>query len=144
MNGGGGFGRKGTVDGAALAARRAAFLAEERARALTSGGSGSGGGHAPANPVFIREKSIGVAYLLWFFVGGLSVHRFYLGFSTSGAIQASLIPIAYAMMIAGSLVGALPLFASALWLLADAFMIPGLARQANERIRRNATSSVFV
>lgn len=24
-------------------------------------------------------KSKGVAYLLWFFLGGLSVHRFYLG-----------------------------------------------------------------
>ena len=142
MSGGGGFGRKGTVDGAAIAARRAAFLAEERSRALSPGGSG-GGGHAPANPVFIREKSTGVAYLLWFFVGGLSVHRFYLGFSTSGAIQASLLPIGYAMMIAGTLAGALPLLASALWVLADAFMIPGLAREANDRIRRNATSGVF-
>lgn len=142
MSGGGGFGRKGTVDGAALAARRAAFLADERARALSPGAS-SGAGHAPVPPVFIREKSTGVAYLLWFFVGGLAVHRFYLGFSTSGAIQASLVPIAYAMMVAGSLAGALPLFASALWLLADLFMIPGLTRQANERIRRNATSQVF-
>jgi TM2 domain-containing membrane protein YozV len=145
MSGGGaGFGRKGTVDGAALAARRAAFLAEERARALTSGGGGSGGGGvAPANPVFVREKSTGVAYLLWFFLGGVSAHRFYLGFPMSAAIQAGLTPIAYAMLFSGSLFGVIPMFAAGLWILADAFLIPGMVRQANDRIRRNAMPLVF-
>lgn len=142
MSGGAGFGRKGTVDGAALAARRAAFLAEERARAGRPAPSG-GPGHPPLTPVFVREKSVGVAYLLWFFLGGLSGHRFYLGYSTSAAIQASLTPIAYAMLVAGSLFGVLPLFAAGLWILGDAFLIPGMVRQANDRIRRNATSHVF-
>jgi TM2 domain-containing membrane protein YozV len=142
MSGGGGFGRKGTVDGAALAARRTAFLAEERARAGRPAASG-GPGHPPSTPVFVREKSTGVAYLLWFFLGGLSGHRFYLGYSTSAAIQASLTPIAYAMLIAGSLFGIIPMLAAAFWLLGDAFLIPSLTRQANDRIRRNATSRVF-
>lgn len=143
MSGGAGFGRKGTVDGAALAARRAAFLAEERARVQrpTDGGRPV---HSSPSPVFVREKSTGVAYLLWFFLGGFSAHRFYLGFFTSAAIQAGLTPIAYAMLFSGSLFGVLPLFAAGLWILADAFMIPGMVRQANDRIRRNAMPLVFV
>jgi TM2 domain-containing membrane protein YozV len=134
---GGGFGRKGSVDGAARAARRAAFLAEERARAGRPG-------HAPAaNPAFVREKSAGTAYLLWFFLGGLSAHRFYLGFPVSGAIQAAFWPLGWALLVSGSLVTFLVMAGGAIWVLADAFLIPGLRREANERLRRNASAAVF-
>ena len=36
-----------------------------------------------ATPVYVREKSMGTAYLLWFVLGGFSAHRFYLGYPTS-------------------------------------------------------------
>lgn len=135
---GGAFGRKGSVDGAALAARRAAFLAEERARLQQDGDRPI----ASAGSPFVRDKSIGTAYLLWFFLGGLSAHRFYLGFSTSGAIQVALLPISWALIVSGSLAAFMTLAASSVWLLADAFLIPGLQREANARLRRNA-SAVF-
>jgi TM2 domain-containing membrane protein YozV len=129
---GGAFGRKGSVGGAGLAARRAAFLAEERARP-------QGRDRAPvANPALVREKSVGTAYLLWFFLGGFSAHRFYLGFSTSAAVQVALLPISWALIASGSLAAFLTMAASALWLLADAFLIPGLRTEANARLRRNA------
>jgi TM2 domain-containing membrane protein YozV len=141
------FGRKGggevaaTIADQGLAARRAAFLAEERARRdqpHLGNAPGAAGG-----PVFVREKSTGTAYLLWFFLCGLSAHRFYLGFSTSAVIQFALMPIGYAMVFAGSFGGLLPILCGALWMLADAFLIPSMAREANRRIRDRAVGTVF-
>ena len=34
-----------------------------------------------------NAKSTGIAYLLWFFLGGLGVHRFYLGRGGSAACK---------------------------------------------------------
>ena len=63
-------------------------------------------------------ESLGTAYLLWFFVGGLSVHRFYLGFATSAVIQVTLVVLVYVIELtelllkrntaAEAAVGALP------------------------------------
>lgn len=140
------FGRKGTVDGAALAARREAFLAAERARAqrpaqesgveLTRPGPAS-------TPFFVREKSVGTAYLLWFFLGGFSAHRFYLGYTTSAMTQLVLTPLSYGLLFADSLIGLLTLCGAGLWILADAFLIPGMQREANARGRRADPASIF-
>ena len=81
------FGRKGAVPDSGLAARRAAFLAAERARSHQPAPNEEIA--AAARPVLVREKSPGIAYLLWFFFGGLSVHRFYLGFPASGAVASA-------------------------------------------------------
>jgi TM2 domain-containing membrane protein YozV len=141
------FGRKQTADGAALVARRAAFIAEERARAaqLAQGGSGfeSPRPGPAATPAYVREKGLGTAYLLWFFLGGLSVHRFYLGYSSSGAVQLSLPLIGYALLASGSLTGLIFTAAAGLWILADGFMIPGMQRACNDRIRRHSVGLVF-
>ena len=132
------FGRKGMAGEQGIAERRAAFIAAERARQS----------HAPdeaahAGPSFVRAKSMGTAYLLWFFLGGFSVHRFYLGFPISGAIQAALLPISWALIVSGSLAAFLTIAAGGLWILGDAFVIPSLTREANARIRRVALGPVF-
>jgi TM2 domain-containing membrane protein YozV len=136
------FGRKGAAPDADLAARRAAFLAAERARS-----------HQPAHgeeiaaaakPVFVREKSLSTAYLLWFFFGGVSAHRFYLGSPASGAIQLTLTPLGYGLVIGKSPAGFAILLCAWLWILADLFIIPSLARKANEPVRPGAVASVFV
>jgi TM2 domain-containing membrane protein YozV len=136
------FGRKGAGPEADLAARRAAFLAAERARSRQPPPREEIG--AAARPVFVREKSLGTAYLLWFFVGGLSVHRFYLGFAASGVIQVTLVVLAYALIFSKSPVGLALLAGWAVWLFADAFLILAMHRKANERVRRGAVASVFV
>jgi TM2 domain-containing membrane protein YozV len=73
------------------------------------------------------KKSTGVSYLLWFFVGGLGGHRFYLG-QTGTAITQLLL----------GLLGWLPLFlgwvALGIWLLVDAFLIPGMAQSENLKL----------
>jgi len=149
-----GFGEAGTFGNAraaggdaTLAARRAAFLAEERARAdrpPESPGLDRDPDALPRGPIFIREKSIGTAYLLWFFLGGFGAHRFYLGFPVSGAVQMILWPVCYMMTIAGKFGAVFPMMIGGLWILIDAFLIPGLARQANEKARRNAVGYTFL
>jgi hypothetical protein len=147
-----GFGRKGagpqplSGNAADLAAKRAAFLAEERARPAApdpiraAAFSRTSPGYSPN----IREKSLGTAYSLWFLFGGVAGHRFYLGFQISAAIQASLMPISYALLIGGSPLFFYTMCASGLWLLADLGLMPGMQREANERIRNRAVGAVFV
>jgi len=135
------FGRKGAATDSAMAARRAAFLAEERARSQRPAPAEEIA--APRAPVFVREKSVGTAFLLWFFFGGLSGHRFYLGFPASGAIQLALTPLGYGLLIGKSPVGFAVLACAWLWILGDAFVISSLARTANERVRRSALGPVF-
>lgn len=102
------FGKKGTTGGgeAAAGSRRAAFLAQERARA-------DGESRAAETEVFpVREttiadriefidkpkkvrdpvgpRSLRLTWTLWFAVGLAGVHRLYLGRYVSGAVQAAL------------------------------------------------------
>ena len=145
-----GFGRKGAgppplVGNAAdLAAKRAAFLAEERARPRPEPGQAPAFGAAsPVYNPYVREKSLGTAYVLWFFFGGVSAHRFYLGFQISAVLQASLMPVSYALLLSGSASFFYTMCAAGLWLLADLALMPGMQQQANERIRNRAVGAVF-
>ena len=79
-----------------LAARRAAFLAAERARQVRARRTGSSG--ADSEPVFVREKSPGTAYLLWFFLGGSRRTVSISAIPVSGAIQAALLPISWMLI----------------------------------------------
>ena len=60
------------------------------------------------------------AYLLWFFFGAVSAHRFYLGYPSSAVIQASLWFVSWMMLAAGFLYAAFGLLAAALWMIGDA------------------------
>ena len=76
------------------------------------------------------ERSIVIAYLLWFFLGALGAHRFYLGYNSSGIAMALLLP---ASIVIGLFTLSFTIFWTgllllSLWVLADAFMIPFLAR----------------
>ena len=148
-----GFGRKGAGvvappvvgHGGDLAAKRAAFLAEERARPRPEPGDAQAfGATGPGYNPYVREKSLGTAYVLWFFFGGVSVHRFYLGFQLSAVLQASLMPVSYALLISGSWAFFYTMVAAGLWLLADLALMPGMHEQANRRIHNRAVGAVFV
>lgn len=71
--------------------------------------------------------STGVAYLLWFFLGFVSAHRFYLGRPGTAILQI----LSYFILI------------GVVWLLIDAFLIPSMVRTRQEDIRRRFTSEAL-
>ena len=140
------FGRKRTGPDPDLAARRAAFLAEERVRAQNRPAHNDrdyGYGAGAAERAHRPQKKVGMAYLLWFFLGGFSAHRFYLGFPISATIQLLLSPIGYVMLMSKTPSGFALTGAAALWLLADAILIPGLVNKANDRARGASLAATF-
>ena len=62
-----------------------------------------------------KEKSVWVAYLLWFFLGVIAAHRFYL--KRHGWLQL------FTILLFGI---------GLLWVLADLFLIPGMVRQSRD------------
>lgn len=125
--------------------RRAAFLASERARAADAQDVGAEGvplrERRPA--VFVKERSLATAYLLWFFLGGFSAHRFYLGTPLTAIVQVCLWYVSLMFYMAGN-PGAFYLAALGwLWIIGDGLFIPHLRNAANERARKRAESMVL-
>lgn len=139
----GGFGRKIDPQAQEMERRREAFLAAERSRKADERQPTPPSMGAP-RPSFVRnQKSLALAYIFWFGCGTISAHRFYLGFTRSAVVQASLWIVGWLMVAGGMFVALLAVFAAALWLLGDAFLMPGLCRQANERSRQLDVASTF-
>lgn len=72
------------------------------------------------------KKSTGAAYLLWFFLWFLSGHRFYLGRTGTAFLQ-----IASYFVLVGFI-----------WIIVDAFLIPGMIRESNDRERDRLISAM--
>ena len=78
-----------------------------------------------------QSKSIGIAYLLWFFLGGFGIHKFYMGYALAGLFYMACTFVGgffffagFVGLAAGSqegeafpVVGLLPLFLLAVFLL---------------------------
>ena len=136
-----------------------AFLAEERQRRASVSGGALGGGiddygashyHGQANyhgqntntRGGERPKTKTVAYLLWFFLGGYGAHRLYLGAYISGAFLAITgLFRAYAMYATMtdatyhlSAFDNLLMVIAGVWMIIDAFLIPGMVRRHNQRL----------
>jgi TM2 domain-containing membrane protein YozV len=75
------------------------------------------------------KKSVGIAYLLWFFFGGFGAHRFYLSRTGTGVTILLLTLFSILLMFFG--VGFLTIWIPAIWVLIDVFLIPGMARRHN-------------
>lgn len=76
-----------------------------------------------------NKKSAVVAYLLWFFLGGLGAHRFYLGDKRYGGVMLGLTLLGILTLFI--FVGALLILAVAVWCLVDAFKIPDMVSAHN-------------
>ena len=77
-----------------------------------------------------NKKSVVVAYLLWFFVGSMGGHRFYLGKIGSAVAQLLLTIFGVLLLFAFGL-GVILLIPVWIWVLVDAFLIPGWIRLQN-------------
>ena len=84
-----------------------------------------------------ESKSMGAAYLLWLFTGGLGGHRFYLGKSGSGV--AILLLTIVGIVTTAIAVGAIVLLGVGVWVLVDAFLIPGMIQEDKARLRDHYT-----
>jgi TM2 domain-containing membrane protein YozV len=114
----------------------AAFLAAERKRrpetpepgltdiaiATPPARRSSGGG---------GDKSMLLAYVLWWFACAIAAHRFYLGAIGSGFAMLGLFVGSFMVMMLSPPIGLMMLGIWLLWVIGDAFLIPGMVRAAN-------------
>jgi len=83
------------------------------------------------------SKNIFVAYLLWFCFGMIGAHRFYLGENKSGIIMLVLTILGFLTAI--FLVGYFILLGVGIWMLVDAFLIPGKISNQKNDLRQKLT-----
>lgn len=74
-----------------------------------------------------EKKSSGVAYLLWFLLGGFSAHRFYLGSPGIGATQLAL--IWGGLLLSAVVIGIPFLIVGLIWVIVDVFLIGGMVER---------------
>jgi TM2 domain-containing membrane protein YozV len=79
-----------------------------------------------------NKKSVVVAYILWFFFGSLGAHRFYL--KRTGSAVAMLVIFVASIVLSVTGIGFLGYIVLGLWVLVDAFLIPGMTRDYNNRL----------
>lgn len=79
-----------------------------------------------------NKRSAGIAYLLWFFMGSLGVHRFCLKRTGSAAAMLIITLVSIPLCIVG--VGLVGLCVVGLWAVVDAFLIPGITQDYNNRL----------
>ncbi len=86
------------------------------------------------------KKSVGIAYLLWFFLGAVGAHRLYLGRTGSGAAIAVL--ILGGLLLSLLVIGIPMLIIGSIWLIVDLFLIPGIVDQHEQATRKEAMLEV--
>lgn len=86
-----------------------------------------------------NKKSVGVAYLLWFFLGGVGGHRFYAGKTGSAIAILALTIVGALLTFAG--IGIFLLAIVGIWVLVDAFLIPGWIRSTNTLLATTLTNN---
>lgn len=79
-----------------------------------------------------NKKSVGLAFVFWFFLGGLGGHRFYLGRTGSAVAQLLLSIFGWLTIVVGF--GLLLLIPLGIWLLVDAFLISGMVESHNNAL----------
>src|SRR6185312_6870023 len=82
----------------------------------------------------IEKKSLLAAYVLWFFLGYVGAHRFYLGRPVSGFMMLALSGVVLLLTLVSFGVLGFLWFVVGLWWLLDALLIPGIAAGRNSRI----------
>lgn len=83
-----------------------------------------------------KGKEVWIAYLLWFVLGSLGAHRFYLGETNTAVAMAVTFVVGWATTVI--LVGFLILGVLGIWVIVDLFTIPGMVEKANEKVKLEA------
>lgn len=139
-----------------IARKREAFLAAERARRVDAEGGVSdlaaryrSSGHTAFSQVR-PERPLYMAYLLWFVLGQISAHRFYLGAYRSALVQVGLFAfwVSSAFVFAGKFdtvgpIVAVALIAWAAWVIGDVFFIHRIHRKLCRQPGEAAAAAAF-
>lgn len=134
------------------AEQRAAFLAAERARRGDAEAQSEEESRQrasaprpakPRDPPFPGQKTTTTAYLLWFFLGGISAHRFYLRRPLTAIGQTVLWYVSLMFYMAGFGGAGFLTIAGLLWIFADAFLIPNMIRETNDRLRAGLKAAIL-
>ena len=88
-----------------------------------------------------EAKSVGAAYLLWFFLGTLGAHRFYLGRTGSGVVQLLLFVLGW--LTTFIVIGIALLAALGIWWIVDAFLISAMIAEQKQEIRQRLTDEAL-
>lgn len=80
----------------------------------------------------VRRKSVTLAYLIWAAFGLFGLHRFYLGRTLSAAGMAAITVLSVPLIWSG--LGLLGFVATGTWALADAILIPAMAKELNQAV----------
>ena len=114
-----------------LEARRLAFLAEERARRdRPQSDPDLLRPRETHRPGVVGPRSMVLTYMLWFVLGSVGAHRFYLGRNTSGTILAILTLISWGLIAGEQSLAYGGAIAAGLWVFVDGFLIKSMHRQA--------------
>lgn len=87
-----------------------------------------------------QKKSMVVAYLLWFFLGGLGGHRFYIGKPLSALMMTGLWFLGF--LTAWIFIGYLFYFIVYTWAIVDAFLLHGAINRINRKKERQILENV--
>lgn len=138
------FGKKNAgTGGDAIASRRAAFVADERARAERIAESEVFEAPAAAvrakvaevvaepetAPPVVLHRSLKVTYALWLLFGYAGAHRFYLARPITGAILAALFTASLVMVARQHYPWFAGIAAAVLWMVGDGFLIEHMHRK---------------
>ena len=82
--------------------------------------------------VDVKGKNIVIAYILWWFLGGLGVHRFYLGRIKTGVAQLLLLVIGIATSV--FVVGYVFLIILFIWWALDAYFTYKMVSEENSKL----------
>lgn len=89
-----------------------------------------------------EAKSVGVAYLLWLFLGTLGGHRFYLGRTVTALLMLLLFVVGFITVFVG--IGFIFIGIAGLWALVGAFLIPGMVSKQKNDVRQRLTSKALM
>ena len=87
-----------------------------------------------------QAKSAGVAYLL--LIGGLGIHRLYLGRTGSGVTMLILFILGWLTLVIG--IGLVLLLVVGLWAFADLFLVPGMIERQKASVRSELKRQMLV
>lgn len=96
----------------------------------------------PQDPLYRGSyKSLWLAYILLLLASGLGLHRFYLGYRRTAAMQLGLFALMMVLAFSGFGPGNYVFFLLLAWVVVDLVLLPWLTRWRNEAIATELTRS---